>query len=327
MRLLSIAAWLSGLLLGTAAAAPLPVQWEDLTSPDFVKALKQSDYTCVLPFGTVEKNGPSGPLGSSLIIARAVSLAAARQEYAIVFPPYYVANVTSSANHPGAIAYSVDLQLKMLEETVSEMGRNGCKKILIVNAHSPNEALLGLFQSELLVQPRSYVVYTMKGGPAQSSGRPSQGQNGKAGVNGGQGAVGQKSGGQQPGCPLPPGAEASKPGADGHGGEGRNSLVMAVEPGLVHPERAHDESSAGLNQIKLPNEVYTTVSFYDKSPNNYEGDASGANAARGKLLLESTAACVRDALRAIKADNVSAKEQQEVTSALLHPADNPQDWK
>ena len=34
--------------------------WEELTAPDFVKALDQAKGVCLLPFGIIEKHGPSG---------------------------------------------------------------------------------------------------------------------------------------------------------------------------------------------------------------------------------------------------------------------------
>jgi creatinine amidohydrolase/Fe(II)-dependent formamide hydrolase-like protein len=33
-----------------------------LTAEDFVKAVQKAQGTCILPFGIVEKHGPSGPL-------------------------------------------------------------------------------------------------------------------------------------------------------------------------------------------------------------------------------------------------------------------------
>jgi creatinine amidohydrolase len=42
-----------------------------------------------VPFGILEKHGPSGPLGTDLINVRAATLEAVLHEYAIVFPEYY----------------------------------------------------------------------------------------------------------------------------------------------------------------------------------------------------------------------------------------------
>ena len=47
-----------------ALSQPLSIHWEELTAADFTKALVQSQTTCTLPFGIVEKHGPSAPLGT-----------------------------------------------------------------------------------------------------------------------------------------------------------------------------------------------------------------------------------------------------------------------
>ena len=48
-------------------------------------------------------------------------------------------------HQPGTIAYSTHLQLAMPHVTVSEMARNGCQKIIIVNGHGGNNFLLQYF--------------------------------------------------------------------------------------------------------------------------------------------------------------------------------------
>jgi creatinine amidohydrolase len=105
----------------------LSVKWEELTAGDFVKAIEQSQGTCVLPIGIIEKHGPHLPLGSDLIQVRYAALHGASQEYSIVYPEYYFGQIFEAQHEPGTIAYSARLQLELLEETTAEMARNGCK--------------------------------------------------------------------------------------------------------------------------------------------------------------------------------------------------------
>jgi creatinine amidohydrolase len=51
----------------------------------------------------------------------------------------------------------------MLHETVAEMARNGCKKILIVNGHGGNTALIQYFGQTQLDSPKDYIVYSFSG--------------------------------------------------------------------------------------------------------------------------------------------------------------------
>src|SRR6476620_5705448 len=90
------------------------VQWEELTSADFVRAIQKSEGTCLLPIGIMEKHGPHLPLGNDLINVRYASLHAAQQEYAVVFPEYFVSQIFEARHQPGTVAYSAHLQLDLL---------------------------------------------------------------------------------------------------------------------------------------------------------------------------------------------------------------------
>src|SRR5579875_3457118 len=111
----------------------LPAKWEELTGPDFIRAIEQSQGVCLLPFGIIEKHGPHLPLGTDLINVRYATEQAAQQEYAIIFPPYYFGQIAEAKQQPGTLSYSMKIQLDLLQETTDEMARNGCKKIVIVN--------------------------------------------------------------------------------------------------------------------------------------------------------------------------------------------------
>src|SRR6266705_1384305 len=85
--------------------ARLSVQWEELTAADFRSGIQQSQGACLLPIGILEKHGPHLPLGNDLINVRYVSLHAAQQEYAIVFPEYYFGQIFEARHEPGTVAY------------------------------------------------------------------------------------------------------------------------------------------------------------------------------------------------------------------------------
>src|ERR1700738_2958535 len=166
-------------LLGFPLSAPAPLsaqgklstKWEELAAPAFRQGIQQAKGTCLLPFGILEKHGPHLPLGTDLLNVRYASLQAAAQEYAVVFPEYYFGQIFEAKHEPGTVAYSLELQLRLLQETTDEMARNGCKKLIIVNGHGGNENLLPYFAQSQLDKPHDYVVYVQwgreepKGGP------------------------------------------------------------------------------------------------------------------------------------------------------------------
>src|SRR6266700_2188193 len=97
------------LFLGIHSAATqtkLSVRWEELTAEDFRSAVQQSEGTCLLPFGILEKHGPHLPLGTDLLDVRHAALAAAQKEFAVVYPEYYFGQIFEARHEPGIVAYS-----------------------------------------------------------------------------------------------------------------------------------------------------------------------------------------------------------------------------
>jgi creatinine amidohydrolase len=267
--------------------------WEELTAPDFVKALDQSKGVCLLPFGIIEKHGPSGPMGTDLINVRYATFQATKQEYAIVFPEYYFGQIFEAKHQPGTIAYSTHLQLELLQETTAEMARNGCKKVVIISGHGGNTNLIAFFAQTTLETPKDYVVYAITNTPGQAA-------------------------------QMPAAARPSKPGVDGHAGEVEIASIMAARPELAHPERAGTQSGADQKRLDLPANVYTGIWWYARFPNHYQGDASGATAERGAALQQIRADAIASAIRAIKADQTGPRLQKEFFEESTHPVDSKQ---
>src|SRR5258708_18163494 len=167
------------------AQSKLSVKWEELTAADFRDAIQLSKATCLLPFGILEKHGPHLPLGTDLLNVRHASLQAAQREYALVFPQYYFGQIFEAKHEPGTVAYSMELQLKLLQETTDEMARTGCKKTAIVNGHGGNEHLIPFVAQTQLARPRDYVVYVLDGERSRPGGPPkkSTGSDSHAGAN------------------------------------------------------------------------------------------------------------------------------------------------
>ncbi len=272
-----------------AAQSSLPVKWEELTAGDFVSAIARSQQTCVLPLGIIEKHGPHLPLGTDLINVRHAALEAAGQEYAVVFPEFYVGQIFEAKHQPGTISYSLPLQLQFLQETTDEMARNGCKKIMIVNGHGGNEHLLPLFAQSQLASRRDYVVYVYSQGGFAAPGRPQM----------------QSS-------------------FDMHGGEAETSHVLISRPDLVRMDRAASESGADQDRLKdLPGQLYTAIWWYAKFPNHYAGEPSAANTALGSFDMKMWSAGIAAALRAVKSDSRSLELQNEFYDRAKDPLHSP----
>jgi len=289
LRLIFIAA----VIAASAQAQILSPNWEELTAEDFVKALDQARGVCLLPFGIIEKHGPTGPMGTDLLNVRYATFEAVKKEYAIVFPEYYFGQIFEAKHQPGTIAYSTHLQLELLQETTAEMARNGCKKVVIISGHGGNTNLIQFFAQTTLETPKDYVVYAI---------------------------TNQNPAGSVP----PPGTQPSKPGVDGHAGEAEISNVMAHRPDLVHIDRAPEESGRDQNRLDMPSNVYTGIWWYAKFPNHYQGDAAGASAARGVALMQQRIDGLVTAIRAIKSDQAGPRLQKEFFDASGKPTQTKQ---
>jgi creatinine amidohydrolase len=267
------------------AQTPSIVKWEELTASDFAKAIQRSQFTCILPIGILEKHGPHLPLGTDLLNIRYVSLAAAQQEFAIVFPEYYFGQIFEARHEPGTVAYSTKIQLELLQETTDEMARNGCKKIVVANGHGGNENLLPYFAQTQLATPHDYVVYIF---------------------------------------PLPehldqPGRPAVKNPADMHAGETETSHLMISRPDLVHMDRAQDESGADQHRLYLPDTLYTGIWWYARFPNHYAGEGAAATKELGEFDMKEWISQLVTALRAVKYDTESLTLQNEFYEKAKHP--------
>ena len=136
----------------------LSVQYEELTAPDFIQAVENSDAVCIIPIGILEKHGPHLPLGTDLFDAREIALRAAKKEYCVVFPEYYFGQIYEAKHQPGTIAYRPELTWSILTETCNELGRNGFKKIVLVNGHGGNTHFLHYFCQAQLEDRKGYSV-------------------------------------------------------------------------------------------------------------------------------------------------------------------------
>src|SRR5512140_889422 len=123
----------------------------------------------IIPLGIIEKHGPALPLGTDMYESREVAFHAAKKEYAVVFPPYFVGQINEARHQPGAIAYSNELMWKMLEETCMELSRNGLKKIILLNGHGGNTSFLQYFCQSQLASQRDYIVVVFNPEPSQAT--------------------------------------------------------------------------------------------------------------------------------------------------------------
>jgi len=271
----------------------LSVYYEELTAPDFVQAVAKSGSTCVIPLGILEKHGPHLPLGTDLIDVRELALRAARQEYTIVFPAYYVGQILEAKHQPGTVAYSVQMMMSLLQETCDELARNGVKKIILVNGHGGNGAFLHFFCQAQLAGPKDYAVYLFD--PADD---PSMDEALK---------------------------KLRKTTVDGHAGEEETSSMLFNRPDLVHQDRAGQQSGADLNRQAGLKHAYTGIWWYARQPNHYRGDGRFGNKEMGKVIAEIETRQLVEMIASVKKDAVTLELQKQFFQGSAQPLATKQD--
>jgi creatinine amidohydrolase len=256
----------------------LSYKMEELTSSRFATAVTKAGGVCVLPLGIIEKHGPHLPLGTDLIEAREVAFTAAKQEYAVIFPPYFAGQIFEARHQPGAIAYSTELMWKMLDETCTELSRNGLKKIILLNGHGGNTSFLQYFCQAQLANSRDYVVVLFQ---------PEADMKTQKEI-----------------------ASLKKTILDGHAGEEETSMISYINPDLIDKAAIKNESGADQARLKIPF-GYAGIWWYAKYPNHYAGDGSQYSSRLGELLIQSDAGQLAQLIRYLKTDNSIEKLQQE----------------
>ena len=280
MRRMLAALALAGAALGRAEGQDLPARWDELTAGDWPRAMEKSAATLILPIGILEKHGPHAPMGSDLIHVREWAARATKQEYAVVFPDFFYGQINEARHQPGTFSLPPRVVWDLLESTCDEIGRNGFKKILVVNGHGGNPELIRYFLQTQLGRRRDYVVYFFTPGADPAVDAKVQA------------------------------LRRSDPAEDMHAGERETSTLLHLRPDLMRMDTATTESGANQKRLALP-DLYTAIWWYAGFPNHYAGEGGKATAELGRVLTEARIEALVRALRAVKADTSAPALQKE----------------
>ena len=109
-----------------------------------------------------------------------------------------------------------------------------------------------------------------------------------------------------------------------HAGESETSKMMIARPDTVHIDRAANESGADQHRLDLPEDVYTGIWWYARFPNHYSGEGAAATKELGNFQMDWWIEAVVKTIRAVKADDVSLKLQNEFYEKSKRPLDTRQ---
>ena len=263
------------------------MRWEELTGDTFPDAVEHCGGVCLVALSVIERHGHHLPLGTDMYQGRAAIERAAKLEPAILYPDFIYTQISEARHLPGTISIDAEVTLALLDNVCREIARNGCKKVVLVNAHGGNRFLIPYYLDRSRERATDYVVYGISG-------------------------IG---GGQRPDVPW----DRS---IDGHAGPGETSMMLAIRPDLVHMDRVPSEEewkAQGRLAALQEAGVETGMWWYADHPTHYAGDAHPGNADTGNRLIDARAERIAQAVRAIKADNATAGLQRLFHVAVTNP--------
>jgi creatinine amidohydrolase len=278
---------LSVMIFGQTGTGVIPFKYEEITSPMFPAAVEKAGGVCIIPLGIMEKHGPQLPLGTDLFEAREIGTTAAIIEYAIVFPPYFTGQIFEAKHQPGAIAYSNELMWKMLQETCTELSRNGLKKIVLLNGHGGNNNFLAYFCQCQLMSTKDYIVVLFQQGPDDKYDKQIE--------------------------------ALQKAKIDDHAGEGETSMMSCIRPDLVDVNAIRSESGLDQGRLSQMHNGYTAIWWYAKYPNHYGSDVAQPNKELGRLMIEKEAGQLAGLVKYLKTNNTIEDLQAEFYKRAQNP--------
>ncbi|MBP2643698.1 MAG: Creatinine amidohydrolase [Firmicutes bacterium] len=260
--------------------------WEDLTADEFEWAVSASGQTCLFPFGVIEKHGSHLPLSTDMQIGRKIAQEAAKLEPVVVFPYYYFGQINEARHVPGTIAIKPELEYALLQEIFTEIARNGFKKIIILSSHGGNIAFVEYVMQGSLYEKKDYALYNIN---FFSWLTPEQQEEMKNILHLTQ--------------------------VMDHAGVIETSLMLAIQPELVHMDQVNPEGKKNLGRLNHLQGVASSISWYANYPTHQAGDPSDATKTAGEKIIRYAARNIAKAIKLVKEDQVAERLQKEFFAA------------
>ena len=135
--------------------------WAEMAWTDF-KPEEMGEAIAVLPVAAVEQHGPHLPLGVDLFLMQGyIERVADRlpSDLPVLFLP--IQSIGTSIEHrdfPGTLSLSATSLMRVLVEIGTCVHRTGCRKLILLNSHGGNVALLDSVAHELRAELEMFVV-------------------------------------------------------------------------------------------------------------------------------------------------------------------------
>ena len=250
--------------------------WTEMRASDF-RAARMAEVIAVLPVAAVEQHGPHLPVGVDVVIQQGyLDLVMDRLPAdlpVLVLPIQTVGVSTEHGAFPGGLSLSPETALAAWREIGASVARTGCRKLVIVNSHGGNSALVDILAQDLRAR---YEMLAVRAAWSRFG--------------------------------APDGLFSAQERAHGiHGGDIETSLMLAFAPDLVDMRRAgkFTPATVGFEKeftwLRSDRPLGFGWMAQDLSDNGAMGDASAATAEKGEALADYGATAFIELLRDVEA--------------------------
>lgn len=245
----------------------------ELSAPDAAAVLTDRSIL-VQPVGAIEQHGPHLPLATDLIIAQATcdAVVAERGDELDLWllPPLAYTKSNEHAWAPGTVWLSATTLLAVLDDLGRSLAMLPSRKLVFVNGHGGNSALLQVANRELRLRHGLMTFLTHPGVPADQGGA----------------------------------STVEELGMGIHGGLDETSVMAHLRPDLVDLTRTSrhvPEHLAQNRHVRFGGRVAFGWLSSDFGPSGVIGDPTGASAERGRALFEASVRALGEALAEVAA--------------------------
>lgn len=238
-------------------------RWADLTTTDFAE-LDPERTIALLPLGAIEQHGPHLPLSTDAVIAAEIARRGAERAKAdvLLLPTLEIGKSNEHLAFPGTLTLAAETLIAMWTAIGESVARAGLSKLVMLNAHGGQVAVMQIVARELRIRCNMLAVAACTwdcGYPADV---------------------------------LPP-AEAPH---GIHGGLSETSLMLHLRPDLVRMDRAADFVPATVafnathERLRMVGSPGIGWMAQDLHPDGVAGNAAAATAETGRRIAEALAA-------------------------------------
>lgn len=239
--------------------------WADLTAPEFA-ALDRTQAVAILPIGAIEQHGPHLALSvdrdlTMAVLTRALPLINPALTV-LALPVQAIGKSTEHQAWPGTLSLSADTLLRVLQDLAASVRRAGIPRLMFLNGHGGNRALLDLACRDLRADLDLITAHVAWDDLADAE--------------------------------RVVGAAEAQHGL--HAGDVETSAMLAAHPDKVRKDRAEDFGSAHLKWLQAHPDLGLGAAALrpgwlmgDLNPKGAVGNAAAATEDKGNRLLTDAA--------------------------------------